>query len=120
MVVDALFKRLAKSNPKVVTERDVIKAESKIGGKLFGPVPQGHRREFFCLDEYTWIWYEQWKENGQFKSITTRYEVRSGGILKKQDNQPYHYIEGQELHHLAQACRMYYQQVGLKLYGITA
>jgi hypothetical protein len=35
------------------TERELIQLESEIGAKLFGPVPQGFRREFFCLDENT-------------------------------------------------------------------
>ncbi len=29
---------------------DLIRHEAKIGGTIFGPVPKGHRREFFCLD----------------------------------------------------------------------
>ena len=29
------------------TERELIQLESEIGAKLFGPVPEGFRREFF-------------------------------------------------------------------------
>lgn len=39
------------SSTKVVSERELIQRESTIGRELFGPVPEGHRREFFCLDE---------------------------------------------------------------------
>jgi hypothetical protein len=45
---------------KKLTERELLQLESEIGAKLFGEVPAGHRREFFCLDEKTWIWHEEW------------------------------------------------------------
>lgn len=80
-----------------LTRRDLIRMESKIGSQLFGPVPKGHRREFFCLDEHTWIWYEEWSDaKGKRQSITTRYEVHPNNILKVQDNQPYQVVEGEE------------------------
>lgn len=103
-----------------ITERDLIKAESKIGGTLFGPVPEGHRREFFCLDSKTWVWHEEWvDEKGRAKSITTRYEVRPNGVMKIQDGHKYSYIQGDELHNLAGACKLYYQHVGTSVYGYT-
>ena len=45
---------------KPLSERELITLESEIGSQLFGPIPEGHRREFFCLDEKTWIWHEEW------------------------------------------------------------
>ncbi len=67
----------------------LIRHEAKIGGDLFGSVAPGGRREFFCLDEHTWVWYEEWieKSTGLRKSQTTRYSVRPDGILKAQDGQ---------------------------------
>lgn len=67
----------------------LIRHEAKIGGELFGPVAPGGRREFFCLDEHTWVWYEEWieKSTGLRKSQTTRYDVRPDGILKVQHGQ---------------------------------
>jgi hypothetical protein len=95
-----------------LTERDLIRLESKIGSQLFGPIPKGHRREFFCLDEHTWIWYEEWNDaKGKRQSITTRYEVHPNNILKVQDNQPYQIVEGTELQNLAMATRLYREQV---------
>lgn len=42
--------RIPKNRPlKPLTERELLKLESAIGAELFGPVPQGHRREFFVL-----------------------------------------------------------------------
>jgi hypothetical protein len=95
-----------------VTNRDLIRLESKIGAQLFGPIPKGHRREFFCLDEHTWIWYEEWNDlQGKLQNVTTRYEIHPNGILKVQDGQPYQIVEGEELHNFAMATRLYREQV---------
>ena len=65
--------------------RRAIREEAKVGGKVFGPVPEGVRREFFCLDERTWVWHEEWTdENGKPQIRTTRYDVRPHGIFKAQ------------------------------------
>jgi hypothetical protein len=64
---------------------EAIREEAKIGGKLFGPVPQGTTREFFCLDPYTWVWHEEWTDDkGTYQVRTTRYDVRPNGIYKAQ------------------------------------
>ncbi|HET9411753.1 MAG TPA: hypothetical protein VFO38_02810 [Candidatus Saccharimonadales bacterium] len=103
---------VARAPLKKVTNRDLIRMESKIGALLFGPIPKGHRREFFCLDEHTWIWYEEWHDaQGKPASITTRYEIQPNGILKVQDGQPYQVVEGEELHNFAMATRLYREQV---------
>ncbi len=106
-----------KANSKKPTERDLILRESKIGSTLLGQIPEGHRREFFCLDDKTWVWHEEWMdEGGRSQTMTTRYEVRPNGVMKIQDGHKYTYITGQELHNLANACKLYYQHVTTKLY----
>lgn len=92
-------------------ERELLRLESEIGGELFGPVPKGHRREFFCLDRHTWIWHEEWMENGKRRVITTRYEVRPGGVLKIQDGQVYQRLSEPEARNLYWAIDMYGQRV---------
>ena len=101
-----------------LTRRDLIRMESKIGSTVFGPVPASHRREFFCLDEHTWVWYEEWIDEvtGHRREMTTRYEVHPHGILKVQDGQPYTVVEGEELRNLAIATRMYREQVMRGIY----
>jgi hypothetical protein len=47
--------------------RKLIRREAKIGGTIFGPVPAGHRREFFCLDEHSWVWHEEWIDKAGIK-----------------------------------------------------
>ena len=101
-----------------LTERELIQLESDIGANLFGPIPATHRREFFCLDRITWIWYEEWTdvETGKQKSTTTRYEIHDNGILKAQEGAHYSYLEGEELQNLTMAIEMYYEQVARKVY----
>jgi hypothetical protein len=101
------------------TRRDLIRMESRIGGQLFGPVPKDHRREFFCLDRHTWVWYEEWIDPATRKraSTTTRYEVNENGVLKVQEGQPYKFVEGQELTNLVWAMHLYYEEVARNIYG---
>jgi len=102
---------------KPVTERELIEYESEIGRHLFGPIPKGHKREFFCLDEYTWVWYEEWQdEQKKTVSRTVRYEVHQRGILKVKDGGQYQYIDGEELKNFSLAVRLYYEQVARSIY----
>lgn len=97
--------------------RNLMRHEARIGGTLFGPVPKGHRREFFCLDEHTWIWHEEWTDKDGKKQIrTTRYDVRPNGVLKAQDGQPYRYLGEQEAQHLLAAVDMYIERVDQEIY----
>jgi len=101
--------------------RQIIRHEARVGGKLFGPVAKHGRREFFCLDEHTWVWYEEWVDaNGQRHTVTTRYDVRPGGILKAQDGHEYRHIEIDEAKKLYHAVSLYNRHVDAELYGLTA
>jgi hypothetical protein len=94
-------------------ERDLIRREAAIGGKLFGPIPKGHRRDFFCLDEHTWIWHEEWVDKrGQRRAVTTRYDVRPSGVIKVQDGQAYQKLSDNEASNLYHATQLYRQRVG--------
>lgn len=113
-------KKHGKDRPlRQLTERELIQLESEIGAKLFGDIPAGHRREFFCLDEKTWIWHEEFKnaETGKMESRTVRYEVHETGILKVQEGARYSFISGEELKNLVAATTMYYEQAARHVYG---
>jgi hypothetical protein len=100
------------------SERELIQKESEIGRDLFGPVPKGHRREFFCLDEKTCIWYEEYKdEKGKTVQSTTRYEIQGDKVMKAQEGARYSFIEGAELKNLLLAIGMYYERVMKGVYG---
>jgi hypothetical protein len=100
--------------------RDLIRREATIGGKLFGPIQPGGRREFFCLDAHTWVWHEEWvDQTGKRHMVTTRYDVRPHGIFKAQDGQPYQPLLGQEVVHFYKATKLYDKRVKAELYGIA-
>lgn len=99
--------------------RNLIREEAKIGGRLFGPIAAGGRREFFCLDEHTWVWHEEWLDNkGRRHSKTTRYDVRPNSILKAQDGH-YTHVSPQEARRLYQAATAYRQRVQSELYSFV-
>lgn len=92
--------------------------EARVGGTLFGEVPAGHRREFFCLDKYTWVWHEEWTDkSGQRQIVTTRYDVRPDGILKSQNGSHYQQVAPSETRHLAQAAKMYADSIQKEVYA---
>jgi hypothetical protein len=96
--------------------REVISNAAKIGGELFGPIPEGVRREFFCLDEHTWVWHEEWYDQAsQHHAITTRYDIRPSGVLKAQDGQPYRYVTIEEGQRLYKAVKMYNKLIRAEL-----
>lgn len=100
-----------------MSERQLIQAESEIGKTLFGPVDKGSRREFFNLDEDTWIWHEEWADGSGKKQLrTTRYEVRGDEIIKSQDGERRTYVTGDELQNLMMATRLYYDRVTRAVY----
>lgn len=101
-----------------LSERQLIELEAQIGGALFGPIPSGHKREFFMLDEKTWVWHEEWQdENGKRKITSTRYEIHTNGILKAQNSKVYKFIKGEELRNLVLAMELYYQSVARNIYN---
>ena len=105
---------------RAVHERDLIRREAKIGATLFGSIPAGHNREFFCFDRSTWIWSEQWYDetSKSHKSMNVRYEFQPRGVLKIVDNIPRGYVEGKELAYLLEAIYNYHERVTTEIYGL--
>lgn len=100
--------------------RDLIRKEAIIGGKIFGSVPAGGRREFFCLDERTWVWHEEWVDTtGQRHIKTTRYDVRPDGVVKTQNNGHYTKVSPSEAQNLLEAAKIYREKVHNELYATT-
>lgn len=96
---------------------NLIRHEAKIGGEIFGPLPAGHRREFFCLDEHTWVWHEEWRDQaGQTHVRTTRYDMRPDGILKAQ-NGHYQRVGAREASRLNKAIDVYMERVNREMYS---
>jgi hypothetical protein len=92
-----LFVPKNQAQQRADVRRQIMRESAKIGGAVFGPIPEGHRREFFCLDRHTWVWHEEWTDqNKVHHARTTRYDIRPHGIFKAQDGQPYRPITEQE------------------------
>lgn len=98
--------------------RNFMRHEAKIGGQLFGPAAPGGRREFFCLDEHTWIWHEEWKDkNGNLQTRTTRYDVRPDCIVKAQDgSRDYQKVGEKEAVRLYEAAEVYLRRIYNEIY----
>lgn len=96
---------------------DLINAESQLGSTIFGPVPAGHRREFFHDRANIWIWHEDWYDATlRHRQITVRYEVRVSGIYKKIAAGQYYKLEGDELANFRLATRVYLYLIRRYLY----
>jgi hypothetical protein len=89
-------------------ERRLIQFELQFGRKIFGPVPKNHHRDFFCLDEYTWVWHEDWlDEKGNRIVLSTRYILRPDGAIKSQNGKSYQKVDAQEFDNLYKAIKKY-------------
>ena len=110
------LKRAAKYSNKLSLD-DLINAESELGRTLFGPIPEGHQREFFEYRKNVWIWHENWVDNfGKLQQMTIRYEVHPTGVYKKSNGSNYKRIDGAELNNFRQATKTYLELVKTKLY----
>ena len=100
-----------------LTYDDLVNAESELGRTIFGPIPDGHHREFFKHKGNVWIWYEDFPDKfGKTNNMTIRYEVRPAGVYKKVGDGAYAKIEGEELENFRQAAKKYLELVKTKLY----
>ena len=96
---------------------DLVNAESELGRTLFGPIPVGHRREFFEHRKNVWIWHESWlDELGKEQAITVRYEVHPAGVYKRVTGGSYKKLAGIELDNFRKAAAKYFELVKTKLY----
>lgn len=109
--------KIIQSSQKKATIDDLINAESNLGRTLFGPIPEGHRREFFQHKKNLWVWHESWRDQkGQHKELTVRYEVRPSGVFKKPLGGKYIELKGSELENFRRAVHVYAKLVKEKLY----
>ncbi len=97
---------------------DLIRRESVINQDIFGKLPKGTKRNFFCLDKNTWVWYEEWIDNNKRKQqSTTKYIIRSSEILKSQNGGAYHRLNFEEAENFQKATNLYVDNVKKELYA---
>jgi len=98
-----------------------IRREAKIGGRIFGELPRGRKRDFFCLDEHTWVWHEEWVDaNGQTHIVSTRYDVSPNGVLKSQNGASYQKASRDEVRRLYQAAKLYQERIKKEVYNFAS
>ena len=96
---------------------ELVNAESAIGRTIFGPIPEGHQREFFEYRKNIWIWHESVVDpQGVMKEMTVRYEVRPNGVFKRPGDGYYQKIEGVELDNFRKAAKLYLDLIKAQLY----
>ena len=106
---------------KAVIHRNILRDLAKMGGEVFGDIPAGTRREFFCLDRHTWVWHEEWTDkDGARKIRTTRYDIRPQGIFKAQDGQPYQPVSLEEAQRFGAAIKEYQRRMHAKFDPLVA
>ena len=118
-MLKSLFRRRKKraAASQVPSLRELIRRETNAGLGVFGPVPAGRARQFYCLDKNTWVWYEAWVDNrGSRQAVTTHYEVRGNAVLKIQGTRNPEKLAGDELNNLAAAVKSYYQTIANEVY----
>jgi hypothetical protein len=106
---------------KANIHRNILRDLARMGGEVFGPIPAGTRREFFCLDRHTWVWHEEWTdETGAQKVRTTRYDIRPQGIFKAQDGQLYQPVSLEEAQRFGTAIHEYQRRMHTKFDPLLA
>lgn len=95
---------------------DVIRQAAKIGGSLFGEVPKNHNRQFFCLDEDTWVWHDEWRdEAGKTHVDNFQYRINGNQVVKVFPNGSIHHLKDQEMINFYQAIDLYSKIIPLQL-----
>ncbi len=101
--------------------QSLIRREARVGGQVFGPIPKGRKREFFCLDEHTWVWHEEWTDqNGRHRIVSTRYNVQPAGVLKSQNGGAYKRASRDEVRRLYDAATLYQDRVRKEVYNFVS
>ncbi len=92
-------------------EKALLDEESSLGQRIFGPLPDGRRREFFNLSPDVWLWHEEETapDGTTPVSQTTRYHVDSRGVKKVRLGRQNNYLKGQELENFDRATKKYYE-----------
>lgn len=97
--------------------RDLIRQEAMIGRHVFGPIPEGHKRDFFRVDKGIWVWQETWvDDNRQKQHRHTKYVVRNNDIVKSVNSGSYVRLSIEEAKNLESAVHEYVKRVGKEVY----
>mgnify|MGYP000585821261 CR=1 FL=1 len=111
------FKKNGSMSAPRTLSQDLMRKESEISRDIFGPIQPGGKRDFFCLDAHTWIWYEEWTHiTGERKQLTTRYLIRETEIVKSQNGGAYHRLTIPEAKNFQAAADEYIKRAKEQIY----
>jgi len=114
------FKSSKKTDEEQIQEieQDLMRKELEATRGMFGALKNGTKRDFFCLDQHTWIWYEEWiDEQGRRRQMTTRYMIRPNEVVKSQNGGAYKRLSIKELLSFQAAIKTYSSTVKQRLYA---
>ena len=114
------FKSNRKTEEEIIQEieQDLMRRELDATRGMFGALKAGTKRDFFCLDEHTWIWYEEWvDEQGRRRQMTTRYMIRPNEVVKSQNGGAYKRLSDKELLSFQAAIQTYASTITQRLYA---
>ncbi len=98
--------------------RELIAREVAATQGMFGELSGDVKRDFFCLDDDTWIWYEEWAdEKGRKHHMTTRYRIESSRLVKSVNGESASAVSPQEARSLKAAMRAYVKLVTASVYA---
>ncbi len=128
MGVDPEVFKLAKQDAKDTKKRaktkderikQLIDIEAEIGGTVFGPTQPDEDRRFYCLDECTWVYQNEYRDliTGKKKQMIIRYELHPNGVLKVVNGNNHSMVQDDEAKRLTEAIKLYYKLVMEKVYG---
>ena len=110
-------KGLDSSDIRARVRRDLIRQEAIIGRQVFGPIPEGHKREFFRVDKGTWVWQESWiDDNRQKQQRHTKYVLRDNDIVKSVNSGSYERVSIEEAKNFEAAVHDYVKRVDKEVY----
>jgi hypothetical protein len=102
---------------KSEVKRELLRREAAIGRNVFGPIPAGTQRDFFRVDNRTWIWQETWRDNQGIKhSRHTKYNVLARDIVKSVNSGSYESLTTEEAKNFAAAVKEYASRVKKEVY----
>jgi hypothetical protein len=110
-------KKNTSDDTKSRIRRDLIRQEAAVGRHVFGPIPEGHSREFFRVDKGTWVWQESWIDDNRLKQERhTKYVVRDKDIVKSVNNGSYERVTIAEAENFEAAVHEYVSRVDKEVY----
>jgi hypothetical protein len=87
----------------------ILRHESKLGAKIFKKSKDSMNREFYCLNETTWVWRQG--------AETVFYKVNPTNVYKSNDGVNYRLASKKEASHLYKAAKVYRNLVSEKIYN---